>query len=664
MAEKKSQFTTVSTVSDNRSFNVFGQNVDEQISKPDLFNQIRDEIYSPFIYPTVELLQAADLEADEDFPTYVWVEENQCRLYKITSLAAGVNDIELDNGATATYLPVADSPTVVETFADLATTPAPTAGMIVYTKQHTSGGIGGGYFQDTAGTITNNGGTLINSTVTTGRHWKAIDYQSLTLQMFGVLSSLADCGPAVQLAINAAQGKPLYDSEGGTFVFTTPVEYDTTGLGVVEGLKIIGIGKRKTIFDNRTGGPLITLTSGTSTSDFQKNALLSSFSITNSTGDTGTKGIFLEGVFDSKMENVLVEDQDEEGVLFYSTVGDATDCYNWDVKFCIIQNNGADGILIDAPTSINANINIKNNTIQGNAGRAISAYSLVSSEFSENAFAYNLGGGIFIGRRVAGNYSKVIEIKNNEFDSNAGKQIELDHVFSVKESNNYYVVNNSSPVVTHLLYITANAFNVTSEKASPRVPVSYTGITAFDIAAGCAKIEIRNPEWTSWQTSGNTKYANLASDTIILDESLYTTPVYAVGMKFPATRVPSSDANTLDDYQEVALWSTTFSSLVNITGTPTLTGAYCTQIGDRVFIEGQIDLTATATGATSLTFVLPVVTKNLISSSVGIAVEVNQLAIGVVYDTSGLANNLANLYFPSLNIGARNVKFSLMYATT
>lgn len=74
---------------------------------------------------------------------------------------------------------------VVETFADLATTPATTAGMIVYIKQHTSGGVGGGYFQDTAGTITNDGGTLINNSATAGRHWKAINYANITPEMFG-----------------------------------------------------------------------------------------------------------------------------------------------------------------------------------------------------------------------------------------------------------------------------------------------------------------------------------------------------------------------------------------------------------------------------------------------------------------------------------------------
>ncbi len=370
MAEKKSQFTTVSTVSENRYFNVFGQNTDEKISKPDFFNQIQDELYSPFIYPTVELLQAADLEADEDFPTYVRVEENQYKLYKITSLAPGAEDITLNNGATATFqveyrdigfvvgpassvsgalavfsdtsgtqlddlvVPTATgralitasetitkgyfskdtdntvdvlqaqpffdeikqsagagyagaikksttatvitgtaddeavtpltlqaltatetrdglieiatraeaidgddqfkamtpyttsevlaarATTVVNTFADLATTPATTAGMIVYVKQHTSGGVGGGYFQDTAGTITNNGGTLINNTVTAGRHWKAINYTYFTPEMFGCVGGANDT-VNMQKCIDALSDWGVINGGGKLYNVTT-----------------------------------------------------------------------------------------------------------------------------------------------------------------------------------------------------------------------------------------------------------------------------------------------------------------------------------------------------------------------------------------------------------------------------------------------------------
>jgi hypothetical protein len=98
---------------------------------------------------------------------------------------------------------------IVNTFADLAITPATTAGMIVYIKQHTSGGVGGGYFQDTAGTITNNGGTLINNTVTSGRHWERINYIYFTSDMFGGLGDGSDETSIVQDALDAMEA-PIY----------------------------------------------------------------------------------------------------------------------------------------------------------------------------------------------------------------------------------------------------------------------------------------------------------------------------------------------------------------------------------------------------------------------------------------------------------------------
>lgn len=103
MSEKKSEFIEVSTVSDSQYFGVFGNNVDRKISKLNLFAQIKDESFAPFIYPSIELLQAADLESDEDNPTYVRCEETEYRLYKITNLAPGVDDISLTNGNTATF---------------------------------------------------------------------------------------------------------------------------------------------------------------------------------------------------------------------------------------------------------------------------------------------------------------------------------------------------------------------------------------------------------------------------------------------------------------------------------------------------------------------------------------------------------------------------------
>lgn len=102
MDKKQSQFTEISELTSSKYVPVFGSSSNEKISKENLFSQIREEA-GAFIYPTIELLQAASLVADPDWPVYVRVEETEYRLYKITSLAAGENDISLTNGTTATF---------------------------------------------------------------------------------------------------------------------------------------------------------------------------------------------------------------------------------------------------------------------------------------------------------------------------------------------------------------------------------------------------------------------------------------------------------------------------------------------------------------------------------------------------------------------------------
>jgi hypothetical protein len=90
----------------------------------------------------------------------------------------------------------------IEDFSSLATTAAPLAGMIVYTRQHTSGGIGGGYFQDFAGTITNDTGSKINNTITAGRHWKRVNPQKTPYE-FGYLDGGVDAAVAINACITA-----------------------------------------------------------------------------------------------------------------------------------------------------------------------------------------------------------------------------------------------------------------------------------------------------------------------------------------------------------------------------------------------------------------------------------------------------------------------------
>lgn len=69
---------------------------------------------------------------------------------------------------------------------------------------------------------------------------------------------------------------------------------------------------------------------------------------------------------------------------------------------------------------------------------------------------------------------------------------------------------------------------------------------------------------------------------------------------FPATAIPSADANTLDDY-EITTWTPTYAmSGVNFSSiTYSVQDGYCIKIGDLVFVTGRIVVATLTKGAAS-----------------------------------------------------------------
>ena len=70
-------------------------------------------------------------------------------------------------------------------------------------------------------------------------------------------------------------------------------------------------------------------------------------------------------------------------------------------------------------------------------------------------------------------------------------------------------------------------------------------------------------------------------------------PVDGKGIRFPATQSASSDANTLDDYEE-GTWTPTAGSSLTVVGTFSSNGKY-TKVGRLVTVSGQISATISLT---------------------------------------------------------------------
>lgn len=74
-------------------------------------------------------------------------------------------------------------------------------------------------------------------------------------------------------------------------------------------------------------------------------------------------------------------------------------------------------------------------------------------------------------------------------------------------------------------------------------------------------------------------------------------------IKFPVTQNPSSDHNTLDDYEE-GTWTATDQSGAGLSLTQTVAGTY-TKIGDMVFAQIGITYPSTANGLAAIIGGLP-----------------------------------------------------------
>ena len=123
----------------------------------------------------------------------------------------------------------------------------------------------------------------------------------------------------------------------------------------------------------------------------------------------------------------------------------------------------------------------------------------------------------------------------------------------------------------------------------------------------------------------------------------FTTKITTPQVAFPATQSASSDANTLDDYEE-GTWTPTLLS-----GTCSSANMTYTKIGRQVTVAGQIDHTGNGSGTTPVTITsLPfVVASAVIGSAMWVGIALDGTDTACVPICSAGTSSLAFLSSPS-----------------
>ena len=218
-----------------------------------------------------------------------------------------------------------------------------------------------------------------------------------------------------------------------------------------------------------------------------------------------------------------------------------------------------------------------------------------------------------------------------------------------------------------------------SPAATSRLQVSSTGSTRLLVENTTNSVQLRIQTLTAtaliqtdtnhaltFATNNGAEAMRINAGAPILCLAGGSTTATGTGIAFPATQSASSDANTLDDYEE-GTWTTTIPAAANITGTPTLSEARYTKVGRLVTLEGFFSAQTTSSNTnTYWTFTLPFVTAANSSGACGAAKQESNFIVGAVSDSTSSSNNIAYVSYSAsaqLPAGTAAHSFSYTYAS-
>lgn len=240
-------------------------------------------------------------------------------------------------------------------------------------------------------------------------------------------TSLLDVSAGVQAAINAANGRPIR-VRAGKYRINTALSYNTSGTS--PGLKLIGDGSGKTIFDNRVASNAMLSLNGSGTpNQYAIGTKLEGFTILSGAVVASSVGIDLRSQWWMTWNDIVIDGLSSHNVRLTNDNSDSDASAYWEIKNSNFKNStGGWGFFMPNPTLgtiATTSIVFDNVQVTGNSLGGIRHFGL-QWKIKGGSISYNTGsGGLVVPYIPVATPASNLIVDATEFDNNSNYQIDL-----------------------------------------------------------------------------------------------------------------------------------------------------------------------------------------------------------------------------------------------
>lgn len=349
-----------------------------------------------------------------------------------------------------------------------------------------------------------------------------------------------DTTAAIQAAIAAAAGRTVY-FPAGTYIVTSTLSYNvapTQGI-FSPGIRLVGDGMLKTIFDNRVAnGPMIDIDSLDHGGSYKASmaSVLREFTIKTTTSPANSTGIRVLNGYQVQIDHLFITSMTANGIQLenglYTDDGWnmiaitncwIEDCLGWGVKADGSANRNEGSYTYMREVFFQRNGTASASTPPPSGGMIWKGQIFVMESCAFANGTENVG--LFI-KGEAG-LGQTVDLRNTTFENCKKRGLYVTGV-SMLKGRNLQFYNNNDFVATNQCEFDGASFTIRQidlDGVTIRATSGNNALTAFKISGGNAQLNtcrVRNVSWENFDYAGQTRFDGWQFDTVSQENQLVT----------------------------------------------------------------------------------------------------------------------------------------------